>query len=117
MTDAESEHDVDYTGEEAENKLVLCVPCRQYRPLTSDGHPECSHTIDEAKDISHLDALDWAYVRLHAYRQELARDEPRASELVLRSNIGSLVGDLVWADEEVPEPEEMADVLDRRLGT
>lgn len=115
MTEGPEEHDVDFTGDEAEERCIICVPCRQYRQLGRDGHPTCEHTISEAKDISDLDALDWAYVRLHAYRQELEREEPRGSEALLQSNLISLVSDLVWADEEVPDPDEMGDVLDRRL--
>lgn len=110
-----NEHDVDFTGDEAAERCILCVPCRQYQQLNRDGEPVCEHTITEAKDISELNGLDWAYVRLHAYRQEAERDNPRGSEVVLRSNICSLVTDLVMADEEVPEPDEMSDFLDNRL--
>lgn len=116
MSDSGDQHDVDFTGDDAEERLVLCVPCRQYQPLNRDGQPTCEHTIAEAKDISDLDGLDWAYIRLHAYRSELDRnDDPRGDEVVLQANIRSLIFDLVMADEEVPEPDEMEDVLDRRL--
>jgi hypothetical protein len=120
VTDAESDAtdhcaDVDYTGDDAEDRLILCVPCRRYQPLQRDGQPECEHDISAAKDISHLDNLTWAYIRLHAYRRELERDEPRGSEGMLKAELSSLVADLVFADEDVPEPGEMADVIERRV--
>lgn len=110
-----TEHDIDYTGDDAEERLVLCVPCRQYQPLTREGHPECEHSISDAKDISQLDGLTWAYIRLHAYRQELERDKTRGSEAVIQSNIMSLVSDLAFSGEDVPEPDEMATVIERRV--
>lgn len=111
----ENQHDIDYTGDEAEERLILCVPCRCHQPLNRDGHPVCEHTIFEAKDISDLGGLDWAYVRLHAYRQELEREPTRGSEAMLKSNVMSLVSDLAFSGEEVPDPDEIGDVLDRRL--
>lgn len=113
MTDAV--HDVDFVGDEAEERCVLCVPCRQYRQLNREGHPGCEHNISQAKDISELDALDWAYIRLYAYQTELEREEPRGREMVLRANIISLAADLAFADEEVPPPEELGDVIEQRL--
>ena len=110
-----TEHEIDYTGDAAEQRLVLCVPCRRYRPLTRDGHPECDHSISEAKDISHLDGLTWAYIRLYANRQEMERDETRANQIILRSNIMSLVSDLAASGEDVPAPHEMAAVIERRV--
>ena len=110
-----TEHDIDYTGDDAEERLVLCVPCRRYRPLTRDGHPECEHSISDAKDISHLDGLMWAYIRLHAYRQELERDKTRCSETVLKVNIMSLVSDLAVSGEDIPEADELATVIERRV--
>jgi len=115
MPEHEEQHDVDFTGEEAEERAILCVPCREYQPLNTEGHPECEHTISEAKDISHLDALTWAYIRLRAYRQELEADEPFGSEAMLKSNVMSLVTDLVFANEDVPEPDEIDGVIERRL--
>lgn len=111
---SETEHDVDYTGDDAESRLLLCVPCRQYQPLDRDGHPECDHSISEAKDISNLDDLTWAYIRLRAYRQELEREPTRGSEAMLKSNVMSLVSDLVFAGEDVPDPENIDDVIQRR---
>ena len=112
---AEPDPEADYVGDAAEKRAILCVPCRQYRPLTRDGVPECEHTLAEAKDISDLTDLDWAYVRLHAHRQELDKDEPWGERHVHQSAVMSLVSDLVFADEEVPDPEDMAAVLDRRI--
>jgi len=110
-----TEHDIDYTGDDAEERLVLCVPCRRYRPLTRDGHPECEHSISDAKDISHLNGLTWAYIRLHANRQELGRDESRGNEAVLVSNITSLISDLAVSGEDIPAPHEMVTVIERRI--
>ena len=108
--------DIDYTGDEAEGRLILCSRCCQYQPLCRDGHPECTHTISDAKDISDLDGLDWAYVRLRAYRSELHRDGgSRGQKHVLQSNIASLVWDLISAGEEVPDPDEIDSVLAERL--
>lgn len=111
----EEQHGVDYTGEDAEERAILCVPCRQYQQLNTDGHPVCDHEIGEAKDISHLDDLTWAYIRLRAYRHELMADDPFGSEPLLKSNIGSLVMDLVFADEDVPDPDEIDVVIERRV--
>jgi hypothetical protein len=110
-----TEYDIDYTGDDAEQRLVLCVPCRRYRPLTRDGHPECDHSISEATDIGHLDGLTWAYIRIHANAQELEREETRGDQAILRSNITSLVSDLAVSGEDVPAPDEMATVIERRV--
>jgi|AntDeeMetagen681_2_1112603.scaffolds.fasta_scaffold28165_2 hypothetical protein len=112
---ADDQHDVDFTGDEAEERAILCVPCRQYQQLNTDGYPECEHTISESKDISHLDALTWAYIRLRAYRRELEADEPFGSKAVLKSNIMSLVSDLAFAGEDVPEPDDIDSVIERRV--
>jgi len=114
-TPEDEQHDVDFTGDEAEERAILCVPCREYQPLNTEGHPECEHTISEAKDISHLDGLTWAYIRLRAYRQELEADDPFGSEAVIKSNVMSLVSDLVFAGEDVPDPADIDSVIERRV--
>jgi len=115
MSENADAHNVDYTGDEAEKRLVLCVPCRQYHPLDRAGQPTCDHSLADAKDVSHLDALTWAYIRLHAYRQELERDELRVSEAMIKSKITSIVADLAFAGEDVPEPDQIANAIERRV--
>ena len=97
-----------YTGDEAEERLLLCVKCERFRELWPSGEPKCSHDDDEARTLDGMTEAEWANVRLRAYKREMERDGgPRADELLLQSNIMSLAANLAWADELEDPPEDL----------
>jgi hypothetical protein len=99
-----------FTGEEAEERLLLCVQCERYVELWPSGEPKCAHTDDDARTLDGLTNAEWANIRLRANKRELQREGgPRASEAVLQSNVMSLVTNLAMADELEEPPADLRD--------
>jgi len=97
-----------YTGEDAEDRLVLCVRCERYVGLRPDGEPMCQHDDDAARTLDGLTDAEWANIRLRANKRELARSGgPRASEMLLQSNVMSLAANLAMAGELEEPPEDL----------
>lgn len=97
-----------FTGEEAQERLVLCVQCERFREMYPSGQPMCQHDDDEARTLDSLTDAEYANIKLRAYKRELQREpEPRVNEVLLQSNIMSLASDLAWAGELDDMPEDI----------
>jgi hypothetical protein len=110
-TDSQEQHNgPKFTGEDAEERLLLCVKCERYVELWPSGEPKCAHTDDEARTLDGLTDAEWANIRLWANKRELGREGgPRAAETVLQSNVMSLASDLAWAGELEEPPKDLRD--------
>jgi hypothetical protein len=108
-SDSQEQHNgPKFTGEDAEERLLLCVKCERYVELWPSGEPKCAHTDDEARTLDGLTDAEWANIRLRANKRELQREGgPRPSETVLKSNVMSLVVNLSMADELEEPPEDL----------
>lgn len=84
-------------GDEQWPGLLISVPCEQYVRADKDAEKTaCSHSWDEARDISAFDGEEWAQFRHDVYVKELEREEPRSHWV--RHEYISLMFDLTMAD-------------------